>query len=522
MFGLSDSPGGPKVSNPFVQFSKAKRTLVVLGVCLIITGAVSFHDNIFFPKQKAASSTPAIVTEPSAAAAQVDNSSQSKRWWDLAEKLLMTICVVLIVHVFDQVYLMDEVTKNTEQVLGSVVGQHVHIIGASDECGIADIYINRLAAKEKLNSDIDEAKSRIWMLGVGLNVRVNVKGMFSALEDKKKAGIDVRILMLDAFRSTAVFRTFLESSKDQVERIIDYYEKLGTQGISDPQKKNSYFSSTLCNEFEATCRALDQTPKLAPCVKFYAHTPMCWLVITDNKAYFQPYTFGKGARKKDSSNAIGIHRTATGDDTIGDSLPVFKFQSHKNTSTFATLEDHFLKLWATSDCSVFHIQARQNDKEGILKRIFETRREWLRHVYNVLYTDRGRESYDKPPGAKASKSSREPDYRLYQRQICPKPVSISFKFKENGNQEFAGRIVDSSSDGLAIVTDEKLDRTLDELKSSKVEVKLDLMHNSTDERVIPNLTNFLSQVLLSENNSFEIRNTSPGRSPMRLGLKKVA
>lgn len=61
--------------------------------------------------------------------------------------------------------------------------------------------------------DIDKAQKRIWMLGIGLNVRINVKSIFSKLEQKKNAGVDVRILMLDAFRSTAVFRTLLESDQ---------------------------------------------------------------------------------------------------------------------------------------------------------------------------------------------------------------------------------------------------------------------------------------------------------------------
>lgn len=65
----------------------------------------------------------------------------------------------------------------------------------------------------RLMHDIDKAQKRIWMLGIGLNVRINVKSIFSKLKQKKNAGVDVRILMLDAFRSTAVFRTLLESDQ---------------------------------------------------------------------------------------------------------------------------------------------------------------------------------------------------------------------------------------------------------------------------------------------------------------------
>jgi hypothetical protein len=493
----------------------------VLIICLVITVAISFHDDLLFGKRN--------TTPASTAVTQIDNVSKTERLWDLAEKLLMTICAVLIIHLFDQMYLMDEVIQNTQDALNTVVDKHIHLIGSADSCGIADIYSNRLDARANIMEDIEEAKSRVWLLGVGLNVRINVKGLFSQLRDKKNAGVDVRVLMLDAFRSTAVFRTFIESSKDQVERIINYYEKLCKQGVSDPQMKNVYFSATLCNEFESTCRALDQTPELEPCVKFYAHTPTCWLVITEDKAYFQPYTFGARPPILGGSQGSDIHNTHTSDETIGDLLPVFKFQSHKNTSTFKVLEDHFLKLWATSDCSHFHIQARQNDKEGIIKKIFETRGEWLRHVYNVLYTARGKESYDKKPGDiirdKSGRKESQKDYRLYGRQICPEPVKINFKFKQNGNKNevFKGGIADSSRSGIAILTDDKLNGlTKEELIGSKVEISLDPNTNSTSH-VLPNLTDFLSQILLSENNSFEIKNAKLDEptNVWRIGLKKV-
>lgn len=88
---------------------------------------------------------PASVSEPA-------RPSHSERWWELAQKLLMTISAVLIIHLFDQIYLMNEVIKNTKEALGSVVGEHVHIIGASDDCGIADIYRRRRDAKPQIDA----------------------------------------------------------------------------------------------------------------------------------------------------------------------------------------------------------------------------------------------------------------------------------------------------------------------------------------------------------------------------------
>jgi hypothetical protein len=496
------------------KFGRAKRTIVMLAVCLAITVAVSFHDDIFFGKRNTTSTSTTIT--------QADSPSKTERLWDLTEKMLMTICAVLIIHLFDQVYLMDEVIQNTKDALDTVVDRHIHLIDSSNKCGIADIYNKRASARKDIMDDIEDAKVRVWLLGVGLNVHVDVEDIIPNLRDKKKDGVDVRILMLDAFRSTAVFRTFLESSMDQAKRIIDYYEKLCMQDVSDPRERDVYFNERLCRRFESTCKALLNTPELEPCVKFYAHTPSCWLVITDSKAYFQPYTFGSLPPRQEISQKSEIHDTHTADETIGDLLPVFKFQSHKNIDTFKVLEDHFLKLWATSDCSLFHIQARQNDKEGILKRIFDTRREWLRHVYSVLYTTRGKESYDRQPGEVIRDKSGRKEYRLYERQICPEPVKVTFKFKQNGGKVFEGGIVDSSREGIAILTYTELSNS--ELKGSEVEVGLDPNKYSTHQAMLPNLITFLKQILLSENNSFEIRNIKSDNSSggMRMGLKKVA
>ena len=502
------------MQNLFTKFAKAKRTIIVLAVCLVITMVVSFHDAIFF-QEDTVSESPAITTVP--------RPKHSERWWELTQKLLLTISAVLIIHLFDQLYLMNEVIKNTKEALGTVVGDHVHLIGAADACGIADIFPKRLDARPQIMDDIDKAQKRVWMVGIGLNVRLNARSIFARLEQKKKAGVDVRILMLDAFRSTAVFRTFLESNQDRARELLSYYEELCTQNKSNVKFENSYFNSTLCREFETTCRAIEPDSVLEPCIRFYAHSPMGWLIITDHKAYFQPYTFGKKVTNNGSAGEANIHDTFTTDETIGDLMPIFKFQSYRNIGVFQTLEDHFLKLWVTSDCSVFHIRARHEDKKEILKRIFRSRREWLRHVYNVLYTARGKESYDKKPGEVYTDENGKHQYRLFQRQICPWPVNVSFRFKDNGSTPHKGRIIDSSGNGLAIFSDERNMLRKDD-EGRMVEVTLAEPQEQVDKAVLPDLTRYLRRSLLSEGNSFKIRYVDevPSKRGTRIGLKKLS
>ena len=521
----------PTLKNLLSNFGKAKRTIIILAIFFGATVAVSFHDDILWSRNKI--SQPATTTSPGGTPTAGTETSRREKLWDLAEKLLMTICALLIIHLFDQVYLMGEITQNMRAALDTVVHRHVHLIESCDKSGIADIYVNRHDGNESLTNDIQNSVDRLWLLGVGLNVRVNLRVLLPKLKKKVKAGVDVRVLMLDAFRSTAVFRTFLESNGDQVERMLKYYEPASNRNPVDPSDQDAYFSTTLCNEFEATCRALQNTPELEACIKFYAHTPTCWLVIADNKAYFQPYTFGNGLRDHEAD--VKIHDTQTGDETIGDLLPVFKFKRHKNTGTFNVLEDHFLKLWATSDCSLFHIKARCNDKKEIVRKIFKARSEWLRHVYNMLFTKRGRESYDKRPGARVSDKSgkRQTLYRLYERQICPEPVVVNFRFRSQGEPDNAGsqlfeaKILDSSRDGLALATNHEFERFAieNDVLDREVEISLVALGGPAKATGSPNLVEFLGQILLQSNNSFAIKNVSempatPGR--LRVGLRKVA
>ena len=84
------------------------------------------------------------------------------------------------------------------------------------------------------------------------------------------------------------------------------------------------------------------------------------MMIVDNTAHFQPYTFGRSVSQHSSNLCIGAN------------MPVFKFQMQPNGRPFEILEDHFLKLWLTSNVDLFHIEARIADRNRIIKDIFDS------------------------------------------------------------------------------------------------------------------------------------------------------
>ena len=70
-------------------------------------------------------------------------------------------------------------------------------------------------------------------------------------------------------------------------------------------------------------------------------------------------------------------------------MPVFKFQMQPNGRPFEILEDHFLKLWLTSNVDLFHIEARIADRNRIIKDIFDSHSSWFKHILDVLHAPNG-------------------------------------------------------------------------------------------------------------------------------------
>lgn len=240
------------------------------------------------------------------------------------------------------------------------------LIDTAAVCGLKNIYYSRENAKDGIYNAIKNAEKRLWLLGIAHSEIVHLDDLLSSLDEKISCGLDVRILLLDALQASAVFRTLLESTASEASKIIN-------TDRTEIKPSDPFFHQRVYSDFIHACNRLRSHPNVASKVRFYTHTPNCWLMIVDNTVHFQPYTFGRQPDQTPTKLCIG------------DNMPVFKFQKQKDVMTFEILEDHFLKMWVTSNIDLFHAETRNADRGRIIKDIFDSHSWWFKQVYGALY-----------------------------------------------------------------------------------------------------------------------------------------
>lgn len=335
------------------------------------------------------------------------------------EHLMLVLTAVMGLHLLDRAYLWRDIAdsfRETVTVANALLKQ-------AADCGVTGFYGSRRDVQNEVVDIVGRASRRVWLLGVAFSEKVSLPALLPVLNEKIGNGVEVRVLLLDALRSTAVFRTVLESSYQDAKAILE------TDRAESPAYE-PYFQQRLYRDFDYLCNTLSDYSLLERSVRFYGHAPLCWLVICDETALYQPYTFGRGA--------LGGPGTLS----IGDQMPVFRLQRQAGGRLFETLEDHFWKLWVTSDLDLFHIKARREDRERVLQRIFSERVQWLNHVSAVL-------------GLINDGTHSKIDQRLGPRQPCEAtPPGLTVSWSTNGSShEVAAHISDCSSRGMALLVE---------------------------------------------------------------------
>jgi hypothetical protein len=194
--------------------------------------------------------------------------------------------------------------------------------------------------------------------------------------------------------------------------------------------------------------ALAEDPNFETAVRFYGHTPVCWLAIVDDKAYYQPYTFG------------GV----SANPEVGFQMPITKLRGR--TTTFRILEDHYNKLWVTSDTDLFLMGTRLKAKAETIWRTFRKLREedggkWLEHIDGILH-------------------NRWMERRPHLRQLCmTMGLAATITWVETG-EETKAKVLDFSLEGtlLEIVKLAANSKLLEELPEH---------HSQSDKEIIAEL-----------------------------------
>ena len=250
--------------------------------------------------------------------------------------------------------------------------------------GVSKIFPSRHDAEAEVHEAFKSATRRLWIIGIGLSQVFNLADHLNSIEQRIREArqlhkrFDARILLLDALTSTGVFRSLLESSGEKAEEIVSTSRQFGDERPDDP-----YFNEQLYHDFKNAWSRFRGRPEIDNTVRFYGHAPSCWLFIADDTAYFQPYTFGA---PKNS--------TKTGASAIGPLMPVFKFEG-PTIRPFQILENHFERLWSTTDTDLFHVLARDAEAADSVHKIFHARGHWLRQVNGILHKP-GRERRQYP------------------------------------------------------------------------------------------------------------------------------
>lgn len=306
-----------------------------------------------------------------------------------------------------------------ENAVKSVNQRDNNLLRQFAECGLESIYVDRYHATEDVSTAIRKATRRVWLLGVALNEGLRAATIIEILKAKATEvdNLDIKILVMDPLRSPAIFRMFLESSTTTARHILDF-PRPGHQDF-DP-----LFTQTLYANVRGVFDLVTGFPSLLDRVRYYAHDPACWLIVADDVAYYEPYTFGALSGER-ARRCIGPH------------FPTFRFRKTDDTFSFELLEDHFHKLWITSDVDSFHFASRIDDREQIAAKIFQQRGEWLKSVYTALdlwHTKRNeRRSCPRLPC-----------------ESSPKP-QVSMQWNVGSDRRSCkGKVIDFSRKGLAI------------------------------------------------------------------------
>jgi hypothetical protein len=305
------------------------------------------------------------------------------------------------------------------------------LVNDADVCGLARVYANRTDASSAVTAAIAAAEKQIWLLGIAFSQCVSLDGVMREFVRKKNyikvpgsrdesKPLDVRILLLDPFRSPAVFRTFLESDRLDISRIVGV-KKDGPYGLprdDDLVNVEQLLKLTLYSHLNRAADMLtyEANKFLQPMVRFYAHNPSCWLVVTEKLAFFEPYTFGQP--EEPDGQCIGKY------------FPVFEFR--QGGEPYKVLRDHLDKMWRTTNVSFYHFEARNREevKRTLLNSILKARSPWLRAAHLALVY-KGEER------------------RAWPHDFCPGHMQVTVR-PDSKNKSYSATILDSSRRGMGL------------------------------------------------------------------------
>ncbi|MDH5180483.1 MAG: hypothetical protein OEZ39_08080 [Gammaproteobacteria bacterium] len=415
------------------------------------------------------------------------------------QHIVLLIIVMLIFGFLERIYLhrkfenwVEDILEDQKSSLSSFnedlsskldeIKKISIIFNDASNCGLFKIYKDRRSAKDDILNSIINSEYRVYLLGVSFSEDISIKNLSEILASKisDKPSYTVKVLMLDALRSPAIYRSLVESNEEDRDKIIE-------DNRNCEFELNRYFDTRMYKDFSDSIGKLKNMPNLTSSVKFYAHMPTCWMVVVDNAVYFQPYTLGTCDRYIESHKENRC---------FGAAMPVYKFLNTSNSDTYEILEDHFNKTWSTSNIDMFHAGYRDVGKVGALKKIIMERGSWFEHVCKSLSETKKYE-------------------RMHIRQKCHTKNKYQIEI-ENNNCKVSGKLVDFSSGNIGVeLTDKDHKFTIND----EVVVTKPIAKSSAAEFIFRNLIDDCGGQYIVKRIEDELSVISKNKKIVKLGLE---
>jgi hypothetical protein len=326
-------------------------------------------------------------------------SALPEEFAEITKHLVLIFAIFIGVHLIERVLLvkdMQELVKESllnvlknetpsliETSLRATIRPEIGLLNAADTCGLKMVYQDRKSCISDVAESIQNAKNRVHVLGITFTADITLQQLCNEIDklDKRPEGnIDFKVLLLDVLRSPATFRAFLENGEKSVGEMLRFKRSKGANYQNDPYTQIKMYTDFVCAH-----QVIDDA-KYKDKVKYYAHSPSCWMILVDDIVFYQPYTFGRGTISFEDNRCIGAL------------MPVFKFHDNDdNNNAFRIIDDHFNKLWLTSTIDLFHIKTRILTPLSIIYDIFNKRKALLKNVYGALYKTRDGEARRESP-----------------------------------------------------------------------------------------------------------------------------
>lgn len=309
---------------------------------------------------------------------------------EVIEHLGLVLLGIFGVQFLERAWLWHEIASWNRESLKGVLTDASDIYRSARQIGIEAIFPNRKAAAPAILDAIRHARRRALFVGICLSEDVNFDSVQRCLHESSSDryhegpyGLeDLRVLMLDPLCAAAIFRALLENPGAKFDGMLE-----------EPFVVHGYFDLKLYARADAVITELHFDEEIPDDkVRFYRASPPAWIVIVDDTAFFEPYSFAEAKDKKRFDTCPGAE------------MPVFRVSRSREEadkpSFLEILEQHFETVWKTASCGMNEVRYKINDRDRQLGDLLERHMDLLKPTHFQLHPagkgQRTRERFEMP------------------------------------------------------------------------------------------------------------------------------